>query len=225
MAKSSSKGKKLSIDDLQKQKGLRVTPLTRIVFAVLIAVGVIGGLFAVAGSIGKANELPESEKITRSLSGKTVAEDRADAIEAAGALLISTNAPKTIAEAGDTIGELEGGDFSSLAPDFSERVRYYDAYTDNASFQSEVAMSIYSVAALAKEAQGGEIVADNSRSGTVRVDQETGIAQVPIDIFTGKDSPIAFEMVYVDGGWKLEPHTFSSYIRLSALLGAPSTAG
>jgi len=219
------KGKKLSIDDLQRQRGVRLTPITKVVFGLLVAVGLIGGLFAVANSVGKANELPESEKITRSLSGKTLAEDRTDAIAAAGALLVATNAPSTIAEAGDTIGELEGGDFSSLAPDFSERVRYYDSYADNSTFQSEVAMSIYSVAALSKEAKGGEIVADGSLSGTVRVDQETGIAQVPIDIFTGKESPIAFEMIYVDGDWKLEPHSFSSYIRLSALLGPPTSAG
>lgn len=214
---------KLSIDDLQKQRGVRLTPLTKVIFGALIALGIVAGLFAVASSIGKANELPESEKITRSLSGESLATDRADAMEAAAALLAATNAPATIEEAGDTIGELEGGDFSSLAPDFSERVRYYDAYEDNADFQAEVAMSVYSLAALAKEAKGGEIVADGSLSGTVRVDQETGIAQVPIDIFTGRESPIAFEMIYVDGAWKLEPHSFSSYIRLSALIGSNST--
>lgn len=216
---------KISIEDLQKQRGVRLTPLTKIVFAALVVVALVGSIIAVAVSIGKANELPEAEKITRSLSGKTLAEDRADAVEAVAGLLNATNAPKTIAEAGDTIGELEQGDFSSLAPDFSERIRYYDAYENNSSFQAEVAMSIYSVAALAKESKGGEIVADGSLSGTVRVDQKTGIAQVPIDIFTGKESPIAFEMIYVDGAWKLEPHTFSSYIRLSALLGSNSAAG
>lgn len=215
---------KISIDELQKKRGVRVTPLTRIVFVVLIVLALIGSIVAVAISIGKANELPESEQITRSLSGKTVAEDRADAIASVEAFLNATNAPKTIAEAGDTIGELEQGDFSSFAPDFADRVRYYDAYEDNPDFQAEVAMSIYSIAALGKEAKGGEIVADGSLSGTVRVDQETGIAQVPIDIFTGKESPIAFQMIYVDGEWKLEPHTFSSYIRLSALLRAnPAT--
>lgn len=214
---------KMSIDDLQRQRGVRLTPITKVIFGLLVAVGLIAGLFAVANSVGKANEVPESQKITRSLSGKTVAQDRADAISAAGALLTATNAPKTISEAGDTIGQLEKDDFSSLSPSFPNRVRYYDAYVDNKDFQAEVAMSIYSVAALAKEANGGKIVADESLSGTVRVDQETGIAQVPIDIFTGKESPIAFEMVYVDGSWKLEPHSFSSYIRISALLGSDST--
>jgi len=214
--------KKISIDELQKRRGVRLTPVTTVVFVLLLAAGLIAGLFAVASSVGKANELPESQKITRSLSGKTVAQDREDAIKAAQGLLVATNAPKTIAEAGDTIGELQNGDFSSLSSDFSQRIRYYDAYKDNKDFQSEVAMSVYSVAALAKQAKDGEIEADNSLSGTVRVDQQTGIAQVPIDIFTGSSSPIAFEMVYVDGGWKLEPHTFSSYIRLSAALQADS---
>lgn len=216
---------KISVNDLQKERGVRLTPLTKIVFAVLLAAALIGGLFAIASSIGKANEIPEAKKISRSVSGKLVAEDRLDAVEAATALLSATNAPRTIAEAGDTIGQLEQGDFSSLSPDFSSRVRYYDAYEANSNFQAEVAMSIYSVAALSKESKGGEIVADSSKLGTVRVDQETGIAQVPIDLFTGKESPIAFQFVYVDGDWKLEPHTFSSYIRLSAFLQADSATG
>jgi len=214
--------KKISIEDLRNRKGVKIAPWTTVVFAVLVAVGLIAGLFAVASSVGKANELPESQKVTRSLSGKTLAEDRQDAVSAVSALLKDTNAPKTIAEAGDTIGELEKGDYSSLAPGFSKHIRYYDAYKDNTDFQSEVAMSLYSVAALAKEANDGKITPDESLTGTVRVDQETGIAQVPIDIFTGKDSPIAFEMIYVDGSWKLEPHSFSSYIRLSAALQASS---
>lgn len=214
--------KKISLEDLQKRRGVKIAPWTTVVFSVLIAVGVIAGLFAVANSVGKANELPEAEKVTRSLSGKTLAEDRQDAISSVSTLLKDTNAPKTIAEAGDTIGELEKGDYSSLAPGFQDHIRYYDAYKENKDFQSEVAMSVYSVAALAKEAKSGEITPDESLAGTVRVDQETGIAQVPIDIFTGKDSPVAFEMIYVDGGWKLEPHSFSSYIRLSAALQANS---
>ncbi len=218
MAKS-----KLSVEDLERSKGVRVVPITRIVFFVLLAAGVIAGLFAVASSVGKANELPESEKISRSLSGQTLAEDRVAAVNAAADLLRATNSPATIQEAGSVIGKLENGDLSSLAPDFSQRIRYYDAYEDNSDFQTEVAMSVYSLAAISKEANGGEIRADESRIGTVRVDQETGIAQVPIDLFTGQSSPIAFEMIYVDGSWKLEPHTFSSYIRLSAALGGASS--
>lgn len=218
MAKS-----KLSVEDLERSKGVRVVPLTRIVFFVLLAAGIIAGLFAVASSVGKANEVPESEKITRSLSGLSLSEDRSAAVAAAADLLRSTNSPTTIAEAVGSIGKLESGDLSGLSPDFSSRIRYYDAYLDNSSFQTEVAMSVYSLAAIAKESQGGEIRADESRVGTVRVDQETGIAQVPIDLFTGQSSPIAFEMIYVDGAWKLEPHTFSSYIRLSAALGGTSS--
>lgn len=216
---------RVSIDELQKKKGVRTTPLTRAIFIVLIVVAVVIGLIAVAMSIGKANELPEAEKIVRSLSGETLAQDRSDAIDAAAALLEATNAPATIAEAGDTIGELEAGDFSGLAPDFADHIRYYDSYAENPEFQGQVAMTVYSLAAVAKEAKGGQIQADRSLSGQVRVDQQTGLAQVPIDIFTGGDSPVSFQMVYVDGEWKLEPHTLTSYILLSSGQGAVSPAG
>lgn len=210
--------KKISIDELQRQRGIKTLPYARVLFILLVVLAIIGSLIAVALSVGKANEVPESEQITRSLSGKTLAEDRESAIVAVGALLEATKAPATISEAGDTIGKLESGDFSDLAPGFAERIRYYDSYADNSDFQAQVAMATYSIAALAKEANGGQIVADGAKSGTVRIDQETGIAQVPIDIFTGQDSPIALQMVYVDGDWKLEPHSFMSYIALSAQL-------
>ena len=213
---------KVSIEELQKRRGVRTTPFTRAIFITLIVVAVVGSLIAVAMSIGKANELPESEKIVRSLSGQTLAQDRASAIDAVAGLLRASNAPATIEEAGDTIGQLESGDFSSLAPDFADRIRYYDSYADNPNFQGQVAMSVYSLAAVAKQAKGGEIQADNALSAKVRVDQQTGIAQVPIDIFTGGESPVAFQMVYVDGSWKLEPHTLTTYILLSSGSGSAS---
>lgn len=208
---------KVSIEDFQKRKGVVLTPITKIVFISLVVIAVIGSLIAIAVSIGKANELPENEKIVKSLSGKSLADDRADAINAVNSLLTATNAPSTIEEASKSIATLESGDFSSFDQSFPDFVRYYDLYEENADFQSEVAMSIYSVASLAKETNNGAIKSDNSQSSTVRVDQKTGIAQVPIQIFTGSESPVAFQMVYVDDSWKLEPHSFSSYIRLSAM--------
>lgn len=217
--------RKINIEELQRQKGVKITPITRVVLAVLVVAAIAVGLFAVANSISQSKELPESEKITRSLSGKSLLEDRTDALNTVKGMLEATNAPATIGEATDTIGQLEAGDFSGFDPSYSDYVRYYDAYEENADFQAEVAMSVYTVASLAKEAKGGEIIADDSILNTIRVDQETGIAQVPLDIFTGNESPVAFQMVYVDGSWKLEPHTFSSYIRISAGLQAGSSAG
>lgn len=212
MAKS-----KVSIEEIQRKKGVAITPITKIVFIALLAIAVIASLIAIAASIGKANELPESQKIVKSLSGKSLADDRTDAINAVKELMVATNAPSTIAEAAKSIETLESGDFSSFSESFPDHVRYYDLYSENNNFQAEIAMSIYSMASLAKEAKGGSIEADFSQSSTVRVDQETGIAQVPIQIFTGNESPVAFQMIYVNDSWKLEPHSFSSYIRLSAL--------
>lgn len=217
--------RKINIDELQRQKGVKLTPITRILLAVLVVAVIAVGLFAVAGSISKSKELPENEQISRSLSGKSIADDRVDALDAVKSMLESTNAPATISEATDTIGKLEDGDFSDFDPSYSDYIRYYDAYEENSTFQSEVAMSVYTVASIAKEAKGGKIIADESILNTIRVDQETGIAQVPLDIFTGNESPVAFQMIYVDGRWQLEPHTFSSYIRISAGLQSGSTAG
>lgn len=208
---------KVSIEEIQRGKGVTITPITKVVFVALIAVAIVASLIAIASSIGKANELPESQKIVKSLSGKSLAEDRTDAINAVKDLMISTNAPASIAEAAKSIEKLESGDFSSFDDSFTNYVRYYDLYSENSDFQAEIAMSIYSMASLAKEANGGSIEPDLSQMSTVRVDQETGIAQVPIQIFTGNESPVAFQMIYVNDSWKLEPHSFSSYIRLSAL--------
>lgn len=209
--------KRVSIEELQKKKGVRTTPVSRFVFIVLIVAALIAGIFAVANSVGKANELPEAEKITRSISGKTVSEDRADALTAATDLLVSTNAPATRAEAQVALEKMDAGDFTVFPKDFSSRILFYDSYAQNTDFQQEVGMGLFSMATIAKEFGKGEITADTSRVGSVRVDQEVGIAQVPLEIFTGQSSPVAFQMVYTDGKWLLEPHSFSTYIRLSAV--------
>lgn len=215
--------KRVSIEELQKKKGIRTTPVSRFVFILLIVAALIAGIFAVANSVGKANELPEAEKITRSVSGKTVNEDRVDALTAATDLLVSTNAPATRAEAQAALEKMDAGDFTGFPKDFSSRILFYDSYAQNTDFQQEVGMGLFSMATIAKEFGKGEILADTSRVGTVRVDQEVGIAQVPLEIFTGQSSPVAFQMVHVDGKWLLEPHSFSTYIRLSAVLQSASS--
>lgn len=214
--------KRVSIEDLQKKKGIRTTPISRAVLILLIIGALIAGIFAVANSMGKANELPANEKISRSLSGNSLDQDRANALTAATDLLKSTGAPATRVEAQKELEKMDSGDFTGFPKDFSSRIRFYDVYAQNTDFQKEVGMGLFSMATVAKEAGKGEITADISKVGTVRVDQETGIAQVPLELFTGQQSPVAFEMVYLDGKWLLEPHSFSSYIRLSAVLQSAS---
>ena len=38
-------------------------------------------------------------------------------------------------------------------------------------------------------------------------DEELGTVHIPIDVFTGENRGIAFEMNYIDGEWKFTPYT------------------
>ena len=155
--------KRVSIEEIQKKKGIRTTPISRVIFILLIVAALIAGIFAVAKSVSKANELPESEKISRSVSGKSLNEDRTDALSAATDLLVSTNAPATRAEAQITLEKMDAGDFTVFPKDFSSRILFYDSYAQNTDFQQEVGMGLFSMATIAKEFGKGEIDRKSTR--------------------------------------------------------------
>ena len=43
-------------------------------------------------------------------------------------------------------------------------------------------------------------------------------AHIPLDIFVGTGSGIAFEMQYIDGEWKLNPYTAMMSLNLMGIL-------
>lgn len=215
--------KSTSLSDLERSKGVRITPLYKVLFALLLVLVIGAGFFAVSQSISansaKTQEDPTAvEQMDRTLSGKSLDEDRADALASATALLQATGATQDLEETEATVEKMDGGDFSMLPEDFDSRVRYYDSYAGDEAFKNEVRISVFTLAAYAKNAaKTDELAPDAGRLSTVRVDQETGIAQVPLELYFGSSNLLSLEMVYVDGQWLLEPHSLTSYIRLSYL--------
>lgn len=215
--------KPTSLSDLERTRGVKITPLYKVLFALLLVLVIGAGFFTVSQSISsnsaKLQEDPTSvDQMDRTLSGKSLDEDRADALAAATALLQSAGATQDLEETEATVAKMDSGDFSMLPEDFDSQVRYYDSYAKDEAFKAEVRMSVFTLAAYAKNSAGvNELTPDAGRLSTVRVDQETGIAQVPLELYFGSSNVLSLEMIYVDGQWLLEPHSLTSYIRLSYL--------
>lgn len=49
----------------------------------------------------------------------------------------------------------------------------------------------------------------------IYLDEKTGTAQIPLDLFTASSTAISFEMVYIDGQWYFAPYSFIQSIQLS----------
>lgn len=52
----------------------------------------------------------------------------------------------------------------------------------------------------------------------VYFDEELLVAHIPLDIYTGTGTGIAFEMQYIDGEWKLNPYTAAMSLNLMTIL-------
>lgn len=212
---------KISLSDIAAPKG--ISPVNKFLVFVLCGLTFFALVFAVISffnSNASSDELSNQnnlERVSRSLSGKTVEQDRMDAVNAAVELFELTNAPETKDKAEAEFLKMEQGDFSIIDPEFLSKVRLYDELKNNVEFQQELTISVFSMGTVIKESNGGKIASNLDKLGTVRVDQETGVAQVPLELFTGGESPVALTMIYVNDKWLLEPYSFSSYIKLSVM--------
>lgn len=52
----------------------------------------------------------------------------------------------------------------------------------------------------------------------VYFDSEMMTAHIPLDIYVGSSTGIAFEMVYIDGEWKLNPYTAMMSLHLTGII-------
>lgn len=194
--------------------------LGAIIVALLCAVTVISTITAIQSRNNNV-EPPQTEtsieKVERTLSGKTSDEDRKDALKSAQELLTfaadDMGTGLTPEERAEKIAE---GDMTALNPELEEKIRLIDVYLDedlkNNVFQALIAISKH-IAVDGKVEPVSEIAWQ-----VVYVDPEIGIAYVPVSVFHDSVAPFSFEMIYVDGEWRLSPYSFMEIIRLSSSL-------
>jgi cytoskeletal protein RodZ len=192
--------------------------------AVVIILGLVWALVVVASNNDGEKEASTPEKtsqttVTRTLTGKELAADRADVYKAATELLESTNAPAKQEEFTALLSELDGAKVSDIPEGFLDKVRFADLL-DEEQLKVTTYQALITFASLAKASSEDGKIASLYADGpmSIMVDQETGTAQVPMNIFVsqeGQANTFSMEFVYVDGEWKMAPYSVLDQLRLS----------
>lgn len=191
--------------------------------AVLLAL-VAGSFFAGRMSNPVTSTSTQETKVSQvdaSVSGKSVEEDQKGALKASQDLL---NAAVT--DSGsyqDRMAAIEKGDVSTVTEEMANAIYLSESMESEAArastYQSLVALSGVML-------ENGEATPNSENEWqNVQVDSEHGIAYVPLGVFTGTDIPFTFEMVYVDGEWKLAPFSLLQAIKMSSTLNSGQTNG
>lgn len=206
---------------LQDGKNIWIAILSLVVILLIGWTASLGGFSKnTSSNTTNANPTSGNEAVTqenRSVSGKTENEDKQDALKAAENVLNTSGVSPTGASVEDRVTALDNNDFSVIDKSLPNLMRFKGQFaTDQelqaSSYQALITLNHY----IAKDGKVNVISDDMWQN--VYVDQEAGIAYVPISVFFGQGSAFSLEMVYSDGEWKLAPYSLLDIVRLSASL-------
>lgn len=190
-----------------------------LILAAFIVVVVIAAAFTVGRFTAPSlSTVPQTEttQVEKSVSGNSLEGDQKAAMLAAQTLLASA---ATDGDYQERMSEVESGDMSSI-PDEMKNGVYLSKSMDSDGARSSTYQSLIALNGLMIE---GEVKPTSKDAvSAIQVDSANGIAYVPLGVFTGTDVPFSFEMVYVDGEWKLSPYSLLQSIKMSSAL---NTAG
>lgn len=188
----------------------------------LVLILVIWGIVLIATFTkpsSSAVETPQEQvQVLRGVSGKTVEEDQRDALAATVALLNAAGESPTQATALERLKKVEAGDYSVVSKGLEEGLHLPPGTPEGlkqSAYESLITLN------MALQSQTGKTViapAGDNAHEAVLMDSGLGMGFVPLGALSGKSAVFDFEMVYVEGQWKLAPYSLVSQVRLSALL-------
>lgn len=190
-----------------------------LIIGVLIA-WVVYGISQASESSANESSTTSTQKVERSLTGKSIDEDRKDALAAATDVLnLSGNSP-TGENFSERLKALDAGDSKVVDPELVKAIRFKDVFAESNEMKNNTYQSLITLSTLIKNATESDTIAPTSDTmwKNVYMDTELGTAFVPMTIYSGPSSSFSMEMVYVDGGWKLAPYSLLDSVKLSAKL-------
>ena len=191
-----------------------------VILIVLLVVSITNNGTIVPTSSKGTSASSSPTAITKSLSGRSTDEDKAEAVASAATLLNAANKHTTDQTADQRVQALESdGDHSNIADltTMDSLTRFTNEFDDDLKITTR--QSLIKVSSLLDDDNDGTIEArGNAPQQYVYLDQEAGVAYVPLQVFSSNAPAFSLEMVYVDGQWKFAPYTLLDAIRLSAAL-------
>lgn len=203
------------VSELKALKSKRPFPWG-IVCTVVVFLAILGllGFYAYSNSQGKpaGSATITQEKVNRSLTGKSVEDDKKDALDSLTRLL--NEASTNEGNYQDRARQIESGDYSSLPEGWKDKV---SAPTNQDKASAWEALIVLNANMKEFFKNNGELkpVSDSALNHVV-VNQEAGVAHIPGSVFLGSDVPMSFDMVYVNGHWVLDPFNLVQDILQSA---------
>lgn len=182
-----------------------------VVAAIVVAEAVV--LVCIFGPFRHHHEHHKNdETVSRSISHKSSAQNRADASEALGKTLMAARVSPRGDKDNDRMKSLEKNKNYSQVLDkgFVNGVYFSDDASDPYkinSYESLISISQHLPKNLSPAAP--QMAYDQPELGTV---------YVPLGVFTGQQNAFVVEMVYVKGQWKVNPYSLVEQIRLSAII-------
>lgn len=204
---------------LQNKKNLMIALLCMLLVLSIGWVAALGGFGPEQNTTTSetTDTTTKVEKVSKTVSGKSIDEDKKDALAAAqNVLTLSAKSPT-----GETVEErvtkLDDSDTSVVDPSLPDTIRFAGEFETDIELQASTYQALITLTSyIAPEGDVAPISDDMWKN--VYVDQELGIAYVPVSVFFGPGSAFSLEMVYTDGEWKLAPYTLLDIVRLSASL-------
>lgn len=158
------------------------------------------------------------EQITRSVTGKTVDEDREDAVQALTKILNTAHISPGNKEATERLAALDKDDLSVVDPGLEELIQFSEDSTPG--FKISTYQGLITVSAVVHSSTINENITPTREDylSITYADPEIGSVFIPLNIYVGQGAAFSFEMVYVDGEWKLAPYSFIDAVKLSAMI-------
>lgn len=191
--------------------------------SVLIAVSLSGNM-----SDTKSKTTTQVTQTDKTLSGKSLAEDRADVVKAATDLLNTVNAPMGAADYTALMKKIDAGD-ATIPQTVLDKIRIVDNLKTDKNVDKTLYQALTTFSSLAKQSTGSDTIAPLFQNATdgVTLDQELGIAYVPTTLFINSSSGVngfSLEFVYVDGKWLLSPYMTLDELRLALVYSGGATS-
>lgn len=198
----------------------------RWVFVALIAFVVAIVIVWVIWGVSQINKSSDdtvtvtTQKVERSITGKSIDDDRKAALTSAQNILNLSLKSPTGSNFQERLKSLDSGDTKVIDPELVKAIRFKDSFADSNEMKNNTYQSLITISTLINNSTGSSTVAPTSDTmwKNVYVDTELGTAFVPMGVFAGPSSSFSMEMVYSEGEWKLAPYSLLDSVKLSAKL-------
>lgn len=202
---------------------------TKVVFIILglaVVLAIIWGTVAITmdrnddtnGAITPPQATETVEKVTRSVTGKTVDEDREDAVAALTKILNTAHISPDGKEATERLTALDKDDMSVVDPSLESLMQFSEDSTQGFKVSTYQALITISAVIHSSTVNENIVPAREDYLSITYADPEIGSVFIPLNVYVGQGAAFSFEMVYVDGEWKLAPYSLIDAVKLSAMI-------